>query len=124
MNAHAAVPAHPHRSAWSIPLLLSVALGAYAAFLEHTSGSSAVKAAVVGLVAGAVTAVVCFAVGRARSAMGRELRAATYGAVFGSAMGFLLSLSGWTVLKASLVGMSLGLGMLAIAFYVFYTREG
>jgi hypothetical protein len=125
MNAHAAapVPRQHRRPAGTVPLLLGVAVGLYAVFLEHTQGAPAGRAWLVGLITCAVTAVICYAVGRVQDGLMREVRAATYGAVFGGAMGYLLSLSGWTILKASLVGLVLGMSMVVVSFYLFYTHQ-
>jgi hypothetical protein len=128
MNAHV-VPAPRHgrpsrRTGTSLPLLFGVAVGLYAAWLDSDNQpADSGRTAVVGVVSGAVTAVVCYVLGRVQAALPRELRAAAHGAVCGCALGYLFSLSGWTALKASAGGLVVGLAMSAAFFYVFYTRE-
>ncbi|MFE1346264.1 hypothetical protein ACFW57_16965, partial [Streptomyces sp. NPDC058757] len=53
----------------------------------------------------------------------RELRAVAWGALAGGATGFLYSLSGASVLSASMIGLLMGIGVGAGAFYLFYTHE-
>jgi hypothetical protein len=127
MNAPAA-PRPRHRTSswplplfWLLPLLFGVAVGLYAAWLDSDNQpADSGRTAVVGVVSGAVVAVLCYLLGRGQAALPHELRAAAYGAVCGCALGYLFSLSGWTALKASAGGLIAGLVMTAASFYVFY----
>src|SRR5262245_50476372 len=112
------------RSGALVPLLLGVATGLYAAWLDsNNQPADSGRTAVIGGVSGAVAAVACYILGRVQAALPRELRAAAYGVVCGCALGYLFSLSGWTVLKASVGGLVAGLATAATSFYVFYTHE-
>ncbi|MFI6644234.1 hypothetical protein [Streptomyces sp. NPDC050504] len=119
MAAHAAAPTRRHAplsSAGALPVVLGVGYFLYALFI----GRSAVPA----LLAGAVLAVLVFALVRVGGALPRELRAASYGALAGAAIGYLYSLTDASVLTSVGIGLTVGAGTLAAAFYVFYTHEG
>jgi CHASE2 domain-containing sensor protein len=122
-------PAAPRRrrvipSSGSLPLLFGVAVGLYAAWLDsNNEASDGNWTAVIGVVSGAVTAVVCQVLGRVRHSMALVPRAAAFGAVLGCVLGFLFSLSGWSPLKASVGGLIAGAAMGAASYYVFHTRE-
>ncbi|MEU1627642.1 hypothetical protein ABZ746_20385 [Streptomyces sp. NPDC020096] len=115
--------AQGHRSSWVVPTVLGVIFGAYALFLEQANGVSAGTAAWRGLVAAVVMAVVCFLIGRRQRWMQAESQATAYGVVFGIAMGYLINLSGCTLLKSSLLGLALGGGMGIATFYLSYARR-
>jgi hypothetical protein len=125
MNAHAApaTRAPIRTSAWTIPLMLGVVYGGYAAFIAGNNGASTTRMTLIAVVGCLGLAVVCFVVGALRARLTREPRAAAFGVIFGCAMGYLLSLSGYSLLKASLVGLGLGLAMAAVSFYWFYGHE-
>lgn len=98
-------------------------LGWYATSIVRDGGVLTGGQLALGLISGAVLAVLCFGLGRMQKRLPRELRAAAYGALFGGSIGFLYSLSGKSVLAASVLGLLTGVGMLLAAFYVFYTHE-
>ena len=126
MTTQTATPVrHQHHGAASlgVPLLLGLAFGLYAAFLESNNGASNERILVVSFVGGAICAVLCFALGLVQRRLTRERRSAAYGVIFGGALGFLLSVSGRTALEASLMGLILGLSMGLVTFYVRYTHE-
>jgi len=126
MNAHAAPSTRPqlHTSAWAIPLSLGVVFGGYAAFIADDNGASTTRTTLIAVIGCVALTAVCYAVGAAaRTSLAREPRSAAFGIVFGCAMGYLLSLSGYSVLKASLVGATLGLAMTAVSHYWFYQHE-
>ncbi|MET8008953.1 hypothetical protein ABZU86_03495 [Streptomyces sp. NPDC005271] len=112
---------HPSAS-WVVPLVLGVVFGGWAIFIDHNQGSSLLAAGILGLVAAVVVGAVCYAVGRVQSPLMPELRAALYGTVLGCALGFLYSVSGASVYRASGVGLGVGLAMTAMAYYVFHMR--
>lgn len=131
MAAHASVQARgtraraPHHStlSWALPVTLGVILGWYATSIVRGGGVLTGTQLALGLVSGAVLAALCFGLGRIQKSLPRELRAAAYGALFGGSVGFLYSLSGKSVLAASVLGLLTGAAMLLAAFYTFYTRE-
>lgn len=132
MAAHASVQArgrrraparhHPVRS-WAVPVTLGVILGCYATAIVRGGGVLTGTRLALGLVSGAVLAVLCFGLGRIQNRLPRELRAAAYGVLAGGSVGFLYSLSGASILAASIIGLIIGLSGLLAAFYYFYTRE-
>lgn len=126
MNAHAAAPAHRHLPAnVAIPALTGMAFGAYAGFLDRDGGAATHSAIILGVVGAAVAGVLAYAVGRVQAALPRELVASLYGALFGSATGYLNSLCGAnTWLKAGFIGFFLGAGMfLVVNYMLLYHRE-
>jgi hypothetical protein len=124
MQAQTTVPARHHdRSEWRVPIWLGMLFGLWAAGIDRTHGASEVGATVLGLVGAAVVAVLCYVLHREQPRLEREARAGAYGVLFGAAMGYLLRLSGSTLLKASLWGLMFAGIMAAVSFYVFYTRE-
>ncbi|MFD7860796.1 hypothetical protein [Streptomyces sp. NPDC057682] len=131
MATHASVPARGaharprHRStlSWAVPVTLGVILGWYATSIVRGGGVLTGTQLALGLVSGAVLAVLCFGLGRVQRRLPRELSAGAYGALFGGSIGFLYSLSGKSVLAASVLGLLTGAAMLLASYYMFYTRE-
>ncbi|MBO0916992.1 hypothetical protein [Streptomyces laculatispora] len=131
MAAHASVQARGTRApaqrhsilSWALPVTLGVILGWYATSIVRGGGVLTGGQLALGLISGAVLAVLCLALGRMQKRLPRELRAAAYGALFGGSIGFLYSLSDKSVLAASVLGLLTGAAMLLAAFYVFYTHE-
>ncbi|THA36453.1 hypothetical protein E6R18_00025 [Streptomyces sp. A1277] len=132
MAAHASVQARGRRRAparhhsalsWAVPVTLGVIFGCYATAIVRSGGVLTGPLLALGLVSGAVLAVLCFGLGRIQDRLPRELRAAAYGVLAGGSIGFLYSLSGASILRASVIGLIIGLGALLAAFYHFYTRE-
>lgn len=130
MNSHAAPSPRSrpqlqlHTSAWAVPLTLGVFFGGYAAFVADNNGASTTRTTVIAAIGCVALTAVCCAIGALRGSLAREPRSAAFGAVFGCAMGYLLSLSGYSLLKACLVGATLGLAMTAVSYYWFYQHEG
>ncbi|TXS37077.1 hypothetical protein [Streptomyces sp. OR43] len=132
MAAHASVQArgtraraqHHSRStmSWAVPVTLGVILGWYATSIVRGGGVLTGTQLALGLVSGAVLAALCFGLGRVQMRLPAQAAAAAYGALFGGSVGFLYSLSGKSVLAASVLGLLTGAGMLILAFYYFYTR--
>ncbi|WUC94683.1 hypothetical protein OG710_14340 [Streptomyces sp. NBC_00525] len=108
---------------WAVPATLGLILGCYATAIVRGGGVLTGTRLALGLVSGAVLAVLCFGLGRIQNRLPRELRAAAYGVLTGGSIGFLYSLSGASILAASVVGLFLGIGGLLTAYYYFYTHE-
>ncbi|ROQ67741.1 hypothetical protein EDD93_2186 [Streptomyces sp. 840.1] len=131
MAAHASVQARGTRAraqshstlSWALPVTFGVILGWYATSIVRGGGVLTGGQLALGLISGAVLAALCFGLGRMQKRLPVELRATAYGALFGGSVGFLYSLSGKSVLAASVLGLLTGAGMLIAAFYTFYTHE-
>ena len=93
MSAHAAT--RPRRlripAAWGLPVLLGLAFGATPGSWTAT-GRRAHSAIILGVVGAAVAVALCLAIGRVQARLPMEAVAALYGAMLGSAMGYL---NGW-----------------------------
>lgn len=114
---------HAARWEWAAPVTGGVALGLYAVFISSQHGGSTLHAWLVGIVAALVSIAVGHVLIRERHRMVAEVRAAAFGALFGVSMGFLYSLAGPTALRASEIGLLMGLGMGLVSYYVFYLHE-
>ena len=127
MNAHAAV--RPHRvrlhADITVPVLSGLAFGAYAGWLDRDGGAATHSAIILGVVGAAVAGALALAIGRVQASLPREMVAAAYAALFGSATGYLNSLCGAnTWLKAGFIGFFLGAGMFLVVNYVLlYHRK-
>ncbi|THA76524.1 hypothetical protein E6R60_13070 [Streptomyces sp. A0642] len=108
---------------WAVPVTLGVILGWYATSIVRDGGVLTGTQLALGLVSGAVLAALCFGLGRVQKRLPTGIKAAAYGALTGGSIGFLSSLTGRSVMSASLYGVVTGAGMLLAAFYFFYTRE-
>ncbi|MFF4181861.1 hypothetical protein ACFYZ9_01610 [Streptomyces sp. NPDC001691] len=130
MAAHVSVPApsrrtahHPSRALLAVPVVLGVAYGIYAAVIQRGGGALTGGQIVLGVVSGLVLMALGMGLLSIQSALPRELRAAAYGTLFGSGMGFLYSLAGHSVFRSSGIGAIFGGAMFLVSFYVFYTHE-
>lgn len=134
MAAHAAMPHRRRRSserqhhspaAWALPVTLGVLLGLWAAFIERAEndGVATGNQWILGGMTAVVLAALLFALMRVQHALPRELRALAHGALTAATVGFLISIAGGSVLRAAGIGVAVGAGMAAIAFYFYYTRE-
>ncbi|HWU10281.1 MAG TPA: hypothetical protein VN520_28580 [Streptomyces sp.] len=121
----ARTPAHHGHSAlaWAVPLALGVVLGLWAFYITRDGGETTGGQIWLGVVSGAVFAVLCHALVRVRWALPRELRATAFGVLAGGAVGFLSSLNGNSVLTSSAIGLAVAAGMFCLMFYLYYTRE-
>ncbi|MFD9499569.1 hypothetical protein [Streptomyces sp. NPDC060035] len=124
-RTHARTPAgRTHGAlAWALPLTLGVIFGFWAFFIRRDGGATTGGQIWLGVVSGVALAVLCFALGRVRHALPRELRAAAYGALTAVGIGFLYSLNDNSVLSSAILGLVVGAGMFCTAFYIYYTRE-
>ncbi|MFI1969653.1 hypothetical protein BLA24_15500 [Streptomyces cinnamoneus] len=114
---------HAGRATWAVPVALGVVLGLYAVFLAHDNGFGTAQGWLVGLIAALVSTGAGYALLRWRDRMVAEVRAAAFGALLGTGIGFLYSLTGPTVLRAVEVGLLCGLGMALASYYVFHWHE-
>ncbi|ARZ69604.1 hypothetical protein M1P56_01915 [Streptomyces sp. HU2014] len=106
-----------------VPIAGGVVLGLYATYLASQNGFSTLGYWMMGLAVAVVSMGIGYVLIRQRNRMVAEVRAAAFGTLFGCCMGFLHSLGGGTVLRASEIGLLLGLGMGLASYYVFYWHE-
>ncbi|WP_411574086.1 hypothetical protein [Streptomyces fradiae] len=108
---------------WAIPAALGAVYALYAGFLDRGASPTNWGDVVFGLVSGLVFGALCYGLGRVQRRLPREMRGAAYGALGGIAIGFLHNVSGASVLSSSVIGLLVGAGIGASAFYLFYTHE-
>jgi chromate transport protein ChrA len=115
----------PGRSAAAVgvPAFLALCYCLYTAFIAGDNGWSTGLTWLIALVSAAVVGVLCYAIGRWQPGRQPETIGTVYAVVFGIAMGYLLSLSNWSILKASLVGFALAASMGVCAFYIVHTHR-
>ncbi|MEV7090582.1 hypothetical protein AB0O07_32695 [Streptomyces sp. NPDC093085] len=106
-----------------VPLFLGICYGAYAQAIARSGGPATWGQLALALISGAVFALLLFALLRVGHALPREVRAAAWGVLVGGSVGFLYSLTGHSVLLSSGIGLAIGAGTAAAAFYHFYMRE-
>ncbi|MFI1104232.1 hypothetical protein [Streptomyces melanogenes] len=138
MSAHAAMPVQSSRpgplsglsarlglpvALIALPVVTGVCYGFWAASINRRGGEVTGANIALGLVSGAVIAALGLGLLMIQGRLPRELRAAAFGTLFGAGTGFLYAQSGESVFGAAMMGALLGGGMMAAAFYVFYTRE-
>ncbi|MFD7065739.1 hypothetical protein ACFV97_00705 [Streptomyces sp. NPDC059913] len=134
MSTHAAMPTRGRTGSrvqtrghsalsWAIPVILGGAYGLYASFILRNHGATGYRQFWYGLITAVVLAVLCFALGRVQHRMIPLLRGLAYGLLTAAAIGLLVGLTGSSVLRSSMLGLSVGLGMFITAFYLFYTHE-
>ncbi|MGW7369320.1 hypothetical protein ACWGI8_39355 [Streptomyces sp. NPDC054841] len=124
MAAHAAVPAR-HQSALgvAVPAVVGVLYGLYTSFMARMSGESAGAQFAIGLISCLVLAGLCYALGRYQHRLPRELRAAAYAVLVGTAVGYLNSLSGDSILNAIVLSVIIAAATFCVMFYTFYVHE-
>ncbi|NJQ00591.1 hypothetical protein [Streptomyces zingiberis] len=117
-------PARPHHPAhiWWSPVLISAFFGFYAGFLDQEGGAPLGWAWLVGGVSGVALLAVWLAFHAVRGKLLLEVRAACYGALTGGAVGYLVGLSGASVLKSAAIGFFVGAGMGVAVYYRLFTR--
>lgn len=106
-----------------LPVLAALGFGCYTIWMAHTSGASGGRAALLGLIAAVVSGALGLLLVHFQSSMITETRALAYGALFGTAMGWLYNLSGPSILKSSVWGLVMGAVMFAASLYVFRTHR-
>ena len=124
-SVHPALPARRREwvFSWRTPLILGILYGLYLAWVMSNNDASGTRIAVTSTVGGAIVAVLAFLIGLFQARMPRELQAASYAGMFGTAMGYLISQSAADTGKASIIGLFLGVGMAIVVFYIRYTHE-
>ncbi|MFE1907510.1 hypothetical protein ACFW96_28120 [Streptomyces gardneri] len=130
MAAHAAIPARRRASSasrgmpvWAMPVALGVIYGFYAAFIQKSGAPVTWGLFWLGLVSAIVFGGAVYAIHRYGRTLPRELHAAAWGGLAGIAVGFLYSLSDVSILSATVLGLIVGAGVTAGAFYLYYTHE-
>ncbi|NYS19430.1 hypothetical protein HFP43_17840 [Streptomyces sp. SJ1-7] len=134
MVTHAAMPGRKRARAHArprsltpyavaVPLALGIIYGFYAAFIRRDGGPSTGGQVVLGLVSGAAVAALCFVLGRIQRSLPHGVRALAYGALTACAVGFLVSLTDTGVLRSTVLGLVVGVGVFLSTFYFFYSRE-
>ncbi|KAB7832487.1 hypothetical protein [Streptomyces mobaraensis] len=111
------------RPAWAVPACLGFVLFLYTTFLAHENGFSELGGWLLGLATAAVATGIGYLLVRDRNAMITEVRAAAYGALAGSTLGFLHSVAGGSWLRS--LGIGLGFAVLVglTSYYLFHWNE-
>ncbi|WP_411103537.1 hypothetical protein [Streptomyces sp. cmx-4-9] len=104
-------------------LLAGLVYGVWAAFIKRQTGPVDAGNVFYGILCGALFAAILFTLGRVGPRLQREVHAAAYGVFAGVAAGYLHSLTNESVLRATTVGLFVGIGIGIGAFYRYYTRE-
>ncbi|OKH97802.1 hypothetical protein A6A06_32090 [Streptomyces sp. CB02923] len=113
-------------TALAVPVAAAVLYGLWTTFVDRTSGSSLGHAWLLGLIAAVVSGVLGLALVRIQSTLVTEVRALSYGVLFGTAIGYLYSLSGPpgpSLLESVRMGLVMGAVMFAVSLYVFRTHR-
>ncbi|MEU5214937.1 hypothetical protein AB0G79_01885 [Streptomyces sp. NPDC020807] len=130
MAAHAAVPVRRRASStgattpgWALPATLGVVYGWWTAFVAKSGAPVSWGQFWLGLISAVVLAGAVYGLRKVGRTLPRELHAAAWGALAGIAIGFLYSLSDVSILSATVLGLIVGGGVGAAAFYLYYTHE-
>lgn len=117
-------------ASWSLPLLLGILYGFWAAQIDRNNGGDPRYAGpistgnvVFGVVSGLVVAALCFVLHQASRRLPREGRALAWGLFAGAAFGYLYSLTNASVWRTVIIGILMAAGVFAITFYRYYTSE-
>ncbi|WP_053700965.1 hypothetical protein [Streptomyces sp. NRRL F-5755] len=143
-TAHSDTPVHPDTSvhpdnpaaasgphgrsttAVALPVAAALLYGLWTVFVDRTSGSSLGHAWLLGLITAVVSGVLGLLLVRVQSTLVTEVRALAYGAFFGTAIGYLYSISGTaghTTLESVRMGAVMGAVMFAVSLYIFRTHR-
>ncbi|MFF5701801.1 hypothetical protein ACFY7H_04780 [Streptomyces sp. NPDC012794] len=114
---------HTDRGALIRALLMGLVYGVWAAFIQRQTGPVDAGNVFYGILCGAVFAACMFALARVGPRLGREVHATAYGVFGGIAVGYLHSLTHASVLRSTVIGLFVALGVGLTAFYRYYTRE-
>ncbi|MBT3152683.1 hypothetical protein HTV45_17685 [Streptomyces sp. CHD11] len=116
--------ARAHRAALvALPVLLGLVYGFWAAANRRYGGPVTGWNLLFGFLTALVFAVVLMTLMVVAPKLRREVHAAVWAAFCGSAVGFLFSQSGGSVLRSTAVALAVTAGVFAVMFYRFYTRE-
>ncbi|WP_043264761.1 hypothetical protein [Streptomyces sp. CT34] len=115
--------AHRTRLSVALPVIAALGFGCYTIWLAHTTGDSGGHAALLGLIAAVVSGALGVPLVHFGPTMITETRALAYAALFGTAMGWLYSVSGPSVLKSSGWGVVMFAVMFVVSLYVFRTHR-
>ncbi|MFH8346134.1 Bax inhibitor-1/YccA family protein [Streptomyces sp. NPDC018045] len=113
-------------TALALPVAAAALYGLWTVFVDRTSGSSLGHAWLLGLIAAVVSGALGLALVSVQSTLISEVRALAYGALFGTAMGYLYSIShtsGPSILESIRMGLVLGAVMFVVSLYVFRTHR-
>lgn len=110
-------------SSVAVPATIALVYCLYTAFIAGDNGWSTGLTWLIALVSAGVLGLLCFAVGRWQAGKQPESVAVAYGVVFGLAMGYLLSLNGWSILQSCGVGLLLAAVMGVTVFYTGHTHR-
>ncbi|MFD9406032.1 hypothetical protein ACFWBN_03260 [Streptomyces sp. NPDC059989] len=114
---------HPSKNAVARRLLAGLVYGVWAAFIQRQMGPVDAGNVFYGILCGAIFAGGLFALAQVGPRLPRELHAASYGVFLGIATGYLHSLTNCSVLRATMTGLFVGIGVGMAAFYRYYNRE-
>ncbi|MGW1894485.1 hypothetical protein ACWCP6_30215 [Streptomyces sp. NPDC002004] len=106
-----------------VPVVLGIVYGFWTSGNARDGGDVTPGNILLGFVSGIVFAGLWYALHRAHAHLPRELRAAAWAAFGGIALGFLVSLSGKTVLYSVYLGLAVAAGVFVTMFYRYYTTE-
>lgn len=110
-------------ASWAVPASLAVVYMLYTVFLAGNNGYTGGQGWLMGFISAIVVFALCYAIGQLQHRVQPETASALYAVVFGCAMGWLLSLSGQTWLKAGFLGLALAISMGVAIFYVDHSHR-
>ncbi|MFI5829605.1 hypothetical protein ACIA6C_20570 [Streptomyces sp. NPDC051578] len=114
---------HVSKSALTVPLLMGLVYGVWAAFINRQMGPVDAGNVFYGILCGVVFAGCVFALARYGSRLVRELHAAAWGAFAGIALGYLYSQTNESVLRSAGIGLAVGVATTLAAFYHYHSIE-
>lgn len=113
-----------HRAlAWALPLTLGLLFGYWAAANRRGGGPVTAWNLLFGLVTALVFTALYVAVRALAPRLRRESHALLWAGLAGASLGFLVSQTGWTWLRATGLGLIVAAGVFPVLFYRFYTHE-
>ncbi|MGP4084598.1 hypothetical protein [Streptomyces sp. KR55] len=116
--------ARTHRIAkWAVPVGLGLVYGYWVAANRRDGGPITGWNLLLGFVAALAFAVVYIALRQLAPRMKREVHALAWTSFAGVAFGFLYSQTGATVLRSTVMALTVAAVVFAILFYRYYTRE-
>lgn len=107
----------------AVPVVLGLIYGFWVAADRRAGGEITGWNLLLGFVSAAVFMLLFVAVRAVSGQMRREMHAILWAAFTGSAVGFLYSQTGHSVVRSSLMGLALGAACFVVLFYRYYTHE-